>query len=151
LKSQDNGEELRALPLKAMESGDFHYGEKEMRRQNPDTAWGLWLFLTLYRWFSGYGERYLRPLLWAGLLFVVSTIGYMWWGLRPKDSGSILAWTNRWDWLQGAYYSFRVMAFLKPDDWVPVGYAHVINTFQTLLSPVFLGLFALALRQRLKR
>jgi hypothetical protein len=30
-------------------------------------------------------------------------------------------------------------------------YAHVINTFQTLLAPLFLGLFALALRQRLKR
>jgi hypothetical protein len=27
----------------------------------------------------------------------------------------------------------------------------VINTIQTLLGPVFLGLFALALRQRLKR
>ena len=62
-----------------------------------------------------------------------------------------LAWANGWDWLQGAYYSFRVMTFLKPDDLVPVGCAHVINTFQTLLGPLFLGLFALALRQRLKR
>jgi hypothetical protein len=147
-------------------AGDFHYGEKEMRRQNPDTAWGLWLFLTLYRWFSGYGERYLPPLLWAGLLFVGSTFGYMWWGLRPKNGGSnlvwtndgwdllggsSLAWSNAWDWLQAAYYSFRVMTFLKPDDWIPVGYTHILNTFQTLLSPLFLGLFALALRQRLKR
>jgi hypothetical protein len=132
-------------------AGDFHYGEKEMRRQNPDTAWGLRLFLTLYWLFSGYGERYLRPLLWTGLLFVGSTFGYMWWGLHPKASGSSLAWTNGWNWLQAAYYSFRVMTFLKPDDWVPAGYTHVINTFQTLLSPLFLGLFALALRQRLKR
>jgi hypothetical protein len=69
-------------------AGDFHYGEKEIRRQNPDTAWGLWFFLTLYRWFSGYGERYLPPLLWAGLLFVGSTFGYMLWGLRPKNGGS---------------------------------------------------------------
>jgi uncharacterized protein YjbI with pentapeptide repeats len=132
-------------------AGDFHYGEKEMRRQNPDTALGLRFFLALYWLFSGYGERYLRPLLWAGLLFVGSTIGYMWWGLRPKAGGSQLAWTNGWDWLQGAHYSFRVMTLLKPDDWVPVGYAHVINTFQTLLGPLSLGLFALALRQRLKR
>ena len=43
------------------------------------------------------------------------------------------------------------MTFLKAEDWVPVRYAHVINTFQTLLGPLFLGLFALALRQRLKR
>jgi len=136
-------------------AGDFHYGEKEMRRQNPDTAWGLRLFLTLYWLFSGYGERYLRPLLWAGLLFVGSTIGYMWWGLRLKDGSSSLAWTypwiNPWHWLRSAYYSFRVMTLLKPDDWVPLRYAQLVNTFQTLLGPTFLGLFALALRQRLKR
>jgi hypothetical protein len=126
-----------------------------MRRQNPETTLGLRFFLTLYWLFSGYGERYLRPLLWAGLLFVGSTIGYMWWGLRLKDGSSSLAWTypwiNPWDWLRSAYYSFRVMTLLKPDDWVPLRYAQVINTFQTLLGPTFLGLFALALRQRLKR
>jgi uncharacterized protein YjbI with pentapeptide repeats len=136
-------------------AGDFHYGEKEMRRKNPGTALGLRFFLTLYRLFSGYGERYLRPLLWAGLLFVGSTIGYMRWGLRLKDGSSSLVWSypwvNSWDWLQAAYYSFRVMTFFKPDDWVPVRYAQVVNTFQTLLSPLFLGFFALALRQRLKR
>jgi uncharacterized protein YjbI with pentapeptide repeats len=132
-------------------AGDFHYGEKEMRRQNPDTTWGLRLFLTLYWLFSGYGERYLRPLLWAGVLFASSTIGYMWWGLRPKAGGASLAWVNVWDWLRAAHYSFRVMTLLKPDDWVPLRYAQLVNTVQTLLGPTFLGLFALALRQRLKR
>ena len=139
-------------------AGDFHYGEKEMRRKNPDTALGLRLFLTLYWLFSGYGERYLRPLLWAGVLFVGATIGYMWYGLCPPAGGPKLACdgpklalTSVWGWLQGAYYSFRVMTLLKPVDLVPVGCAHVINTFQTLLGPLFLGLFALALRQRLKR
>jgi hypothetical protein len=136
-------------------AGDFHYGEKEMRRQNPDTARGLRFFLTLYRLFSDYGEGYLKPLGWAGLLFVASTIGYMWWGLRLKDGSSRLAWTYPWinpgDWLRAAYYSFRVMILLKPDDWGPLGYAQLVNTFQTLLGPTFLGLFALALRQRLKR
>jgi hypothetical protein len=101
-----------------------------MRRKNPHTVRGLRFFLTLYWLFSGYGERYLRPLLWAGLLFGGSTIGYMWWGLRPKASrssltwtngwdqlgGSGLIWTNGWDWLQATYYSFRVMTLLKPDD-----------------------------------
>ena len=68
--------------------GDFHYGEKEMRRQNPDTAWGLRLVLTLYWLFSGSGERFGPPLLWAGFLFVGSTIGYMWGGLRPIQPSS---------------------------------------------------------------
>jgi hypothetical protein len=122
-----------------------------MRRQNPETAWSLRFFLWLYWLFSGYGERYHRPLLWAGLLFVLSTIGYMWWGLRPKDGGAPLAWVNVWDWLRAAHYSFRVMTLLKPDDWVPLRYAQRVSTFQTLLGPTFLGLFAMALRQRLKR
>jgi uncharacterized protein YjbI with pentapeptide repeats len=132
-------------------AGDFHYGEKQMRRQNPDTARGLRFFLTLYWLFSGYGERYLKPLVWAGLLFVGSTIGYWWWGLCPKAGGAKLAWANWRDWLQGVDYSIRVMTLLKPDDWDPVGYARYVRTFQTLLGPLFLGLFALALRQRLKR
>jgi hypothetical protein len=139
-------------------AGDFHYGEKEMRRRNPDTAWGLWLFLTLYRWFSGYGERYLLPLFWAGLLLVGATIGYMCLGLHPKEAelklargGAKLALTSWRDRLQGVDYSLRVMTLLKPDDWEPVGYARYIRTFQTLFGPLFLGLFALALRQRLKR
>jgi uncharacterized protein YjbI with pentapeptide repeats len=136
-------------------AGDFHYGEKEMRRRNPETPMGLRFFLTLYRVFSGYGERYLPPLRWAGLLFIGSTIGYMWWGLRLKDGSLSLTWTypwvNLWDWLQAAHYSFRVMTLLKPDDWVPLRYGQLVNTLQTLLGPTFLGLFALALRQRLKR
>lgn len=92
-----------------------------MRRQNPETAWGLRVFLWLYRRVSGYGERYLPPLFWAGLLFAGSTIGYMGLGLCPAASGPKLAcdgpklaWANGWDWLQGAYYSFRVMTLLKP-------------------------------------
>ena len=75
-------------------AGDFHYGEKEMRRRNKETAWGLRIFLWLYRLFSGYGERYLPPLFWAGLLFVGSTIGYWWWGLRLKAGEAKLAWAN---------------------------------------------------------
>ncbi len=90
-----------------------------MRRQNPETPLGLRLFLTLYRWFGGYGERYFRPLFWAGVLFVSSTIGYMGCGLTPKHGGAPLAWGNVRDWLKAADYSIRVMTLLKPDDWTP--------------------------------
>jgi hypothetical protein len=89
--------------------------------------------------------------MWAGVLFMASTLGYLWWGLYAKDGGSILVLTSVCDWLRAAHYSFRVMTFLKPDELLPLGYAKAVNTFQTLLGPTFLGLFALALRQRLKR
>jgi len=133
-------------------ASDFHYGEKEMRRKNRrDTRPSLRFFLTLYWLVSGYGERYLPPVIWAFALLLASTAGYLWWGLRPKDSGAQLALTSSWDWLRGLFYSFRVMTLLKPDDFVPIGYAKGVNAIQSLLGPLFLGLFALAVRQRLKR
>ena len=101
--------------------------------------------------FSGYGERYLRPLIWAGVLLLVSTICYVVLGLSPREGESTLALTNQWDWLRAAHYSFRVMTLLRPTDLVPLGYAKLVNTIQTILGPLFLGLFALAVRQRLRR
>jgi uncharacterized protein YjbI with pentapeptide repeats len=134
-------------------AGDFHFGEKEMRRYNRKTNPGLRLWLTLYWLFSGYGERYFRPLVWAAILFVISTTGYMALGLRFRleQGGTILALTSLWDWLLASNYSLRVMTFLRPEDLIPIGCARFINTAQSLLGPLLLGLFALALRQRLRR
>jgi len=134
-------------------AGDFHYGEKEMRRCNPTTSLGLRFWLTLYWLISGYGERYVRPLVWSFILIVLSTLGYVAFGLRlrPEQGGAILSVTSFWDWLLTANYSLRVMTLLKPEDLIPVGCAKFINTAQGVLGPLFLGLFALALRQRLRR
>ncbi len=49
------------------------------------------------------------------------------------------------------HYSFRVMTFLRPTDLAPQGIAKLVHTIQSLLGPLFIGLFALAVRQRLKR
>lgn len=132
-------------------AGDFHYGEKEMRRRNPETRRLLRSLLTLYWLFSGYGERYMRPLIWAGGLLAVSATGYLLLGLSPKDQEAILDVTNWWDWLKPSFYSLRVMTLLRPDDLVPIGFAKIVHAMQSLLGPLFLGLFALAVRQRLKR
>ena len=132
-------------------AGDFHYGEKEMQRRNPETPRGLRVLLALYWLSSGYGERSLRPVIGAGILLAVCTFGYLALGLSPDKGVSTLSPTNVWDWLQAVHYSFRVMTFLRPTDFVPVGYAKVVNTIQSLLGPIFIGLFALAVRQRLKR
>lgn len=132
-------------------AGDLHYGEKEMRRKNPETGFFLWLLLTLYQLFSRYGEGYLPPLIWAGVLLVVSTFCYLVLGISPRDGGSTPVVTSVWDWLRVAHYSFRVMTFLKADDFVPIASGKFVNTIESLLGPLFLGLFALAVRQRLKR
>jgi uncharacterized protein YjbI with pentapeptide repeats len=131
-------------------AGDFHFGEKEMRRRNPRTPAGLKFFLFLYRWISGYGELYILPLIWTAILLVGSAFGYLYWGLLNRSDECRLAWSF-WNRLKAAHYSFRMMFFLKPDDLVPIGYAKLLNTAESLLGPLLIGLFALALRQRLKR
>jgi uncharacterized protein YjbI with pentapeptide repeats len=150
--------------------GDFHYGEKEMQRRNPRTPWTLRVFLWLYRLVSGYGERFLRPLLCALVLLIGATVAYLLCGLVPKAPflstrpettaflvmpGAVsrpapLPLTQLNAWLSALHYSFRVMTLLKPEDLEPIGFAKVVQTLQSLLGPLFLGLFALAVRQRLK-
>jgi uncharacterized protein YjbI with pentapeptide repeats len=127
---------------------DFHYGEKEMRRKNLDNPLSLRLLLKLYCCVSGYGERSLPPLVCAAVLLVASSVAYLGLGLWSNESKSMLEWS---DWLSALGYSFRVMTLLKPDDLVPIGYAKAVSAAQSLAGPILLGLFALALRQRLKR
>lgn len=122
-----------------------------MQRRNPATSTAHRFFLTLYWLVSGYGERYLRPLVWAGMLLVASALGYLALGLQQRDGAAPLQVTSPSDWLHAIHYSFRVMTLLRPDDLVATGWAKVIHTVQSLLGPLLLGLFALALRQRLKR
>jgi len=132
---------------------DFHYGEKEMRRKNPDSSLGLRLMLWLYWLVSGYGERCLRPLVWAGILFIMCAGFYLGLGLCPKGESTRLAMMNTWNWLGYSFlYSFQVMTLLRPTDFEPAGLCgRFVYTAQSLLGPLLIGLFALALRQRLKR
>ena len=132
-------------------AGHFHYGEKEMRRENPKTSYGLKLLLILYKWFSGYGESWGRPLTCIGLLLGFSTVGYLFLGILPQGGKPQLIWTNPVDWFHGLYYSLRVMTLLKPNDFFLGDWAKVIHTTQSILGPLFITLLALAIRQKLKR
>jgi len=144
-------------------AGDFHYGEKEMRRRNPGTPHGLQLLLTLYRWVSGYGELWLRPLTLFLVLLLAGAVGYLSCGVWVKDlvgdGGHLLGTRGPGaapvDGLaalgQSVLFSLRVMTLLRPDDMVPVGWSRLIQTAQSLLGPLLMGLAGLAIRQRLRR
>lgn len=132
-------------------AGDFHYGEKEMRRRNPSTPPMHRFFLNLYRILSGYGERYLRPLLWTLVVLAGCTIVYMFLGIAPKE-GAPFGIANIECWFKVSLYSLQVMTLQKPTEIQPIGvWSTAIKTFQSIVGPVLIGLFALALRQRLKR
>lgn len=148
-------------------ASDFHYGEKEMQRKSKDTRLSQRFFLTLYWLVSGYGERYLRPLVCALLLFLACTSGYLYLGLKtptqswvePISLNGIATWEDfSKDWENvfatignASIYSLQVITFLRPQDYALSGVAKAIYTVQSLLGPLFFGLFALAVRQRLRR
>ena len=130
--------------------GDFHYGEKEARLRNPKTLWYVKLILYLYRTVAGYGERIAPPVFWTVGLFLVACLlywavpGCIIWG----DDGKIL-WQNT-GFGEPLYYSFKVMFFFRP----PAPSHDVlrwVHLVQTVLSPLFLGFLALAIRQKMKR
>jgi uncharacterized protein YjbI with pentapeptide repeats len=142
---EDQGDHERA--------GHFHYGEKEMRRNNPQTAPMLRFFLSVYWLISGYGERYLLPVFCAAVLLVFCTVGYLALGIAPeKEPDLVLKWANLKDWVSALRYSLDVMLLQKPEDLKPISSAAgFLKTIQSVAGPFILALFALALRQWLKR
>ena len=63
-----------------------------------------------------------------------------------------LSWRDIKNWVRVGLYGIQVMTLLKPTDLQPLGLVSTgIKVVQSLLGPLILGLFALALRQRLRR
>jgi uncharacterized protein YjbI with pentapeptide repeats len=139
-------------------AGDFHYGEKEMRRQNPETSLGLKVVLWLYKSISGYGERWLPPIVWSLCLLLLGSAGYLYCGLRVAGRLLPFEWDMRHAivdgvpmWIRSLIFSLRTMTLLRPDDMVPNGWGVVIQAVQSFLGPILIALGGFALRQRLRR
>lgn len=132
-------------------AGDFHYGEKEMQRLNPSTRWGLrWLLLFPYWLVSGYGEAFLRPIMWALCILLLGTVSYFFSAVGYKNNLPLNIY-NWQDWVGSLLFSLETMLLIKSSYLIPHGNGYFIKTIQTLAGPLFLGLFGLAIRQRLKR
>jgi len=135
-------------------AGDFHVGEKEIRLRNPKTDRYLKLLLALYKLVSGYGENYRRPLLWLGILWVYTSTSLLAGGLTMQRSNeSLLLSLNslpHWGW--ALLYGLKTIFHLPANDFAPEGlFGHIIHALASILGPVLIALFGLALRQRLKR
>lgn len=125
--------------------GDFHIGEKEARRRNPETRWGPWFLLTAYRALSKYGERALPATFW--LLGLVPTLALFYFLLGastctlcdPVSYPEALLSS-----LEVTFYPVRPAGF--QDFW-----PQLLSIIQRVASPIIIALLALALRQRVKR
>jgi uncharacterized protein YjbI with pentapeptide repeats len=132
-------------------AGDFHIGEKEARRRNPETQWGPWLLLTAYRALSKYGERALPAFFWLTFVTLVSMTGYVFLEAIPGGETVPLSPENTTDWMQGLAISIETAFFpVRPAGFQSAA-PRLLNVAQRILSPPLIALLALALRQRVKR
>ncbi|HHT9134411.1 MAG TPA: pentapeptide repeat-containing protein [Candidatus Avalokitesvara rifleensis] len=141
------------------DAGEFHYGEMECKRKGLTWFWRNFGLLAWYRYFSGYGERPLRAaisliilILLCSLLYYISddSIHYV----TYKNLGTVKETTESYHskghWLS---YSFKAVFWhrfgeygVEPDSW-----GKAVFFFESLLGPILIALFILALRRRVKR
>jgi hypothetical protein len=123
--------------------GDFHIAEKNMRRKSRSNGIIDRITLTIYSVVSGYGERYLRTLIW--IVACIGTSAYIY------DSMLQIGWK------QASLHSFLVFFNTRPKYLVALPsdgtltYYHLVYWFETILGIALIALFLFALRQRMKR
>lgn len=123
-------------------AGDFHYSEMEMKRYEYGWPRRGFCLEGIYWLLSGYGVGYVRAGVWLALSVVVFGLGYLCW-----DPVSC-----RQDFWSALRFSLQVATLQRPS--MPDGFSETgrwLQTFQTVISPVLIALFALAVRMRVKR
>jgi hypothetical protein len=134
-KYQEKGDHVR--------SGDFHYGEMEMRRREYSSLWRRMLWPEAWYWLtSGYGTRPLRAFLALVVIVVLSGSWYLW------HDALFFGWNE----FRAFRFSLAVATLQRPE--IPPGFSDLglwLYRLEAVLAPIQAALFGLALRMRLKR
>ena len=126
-------------------AGDFHYGEMEMKRREYGWPKRILCPEFIYWAFSGYGTGYIRAGAWLVVFAVAFTLLYLFTdpaSFSPGYRGG----------LEALRLSLNTMTLQRPP--TPPGFGEPgkwLMLVQSILGPIQLALFALALRMRLKR
>ena len=134
-------------------AGDFHAGELEMRLRNPDTPVATRVVLAAYKLASRFDQSWFQPLLlFILLLLFVSGITVL-SGLNTDEashSGALVP--SVMSTLGSAMLSTLESSLrLSVTDTGASGVGRLCRIMVVIIGPVLLGLFALAVRQRVKR
>jgi hypothetical protein len=152
--------------LNYAEAGDFHIGEMEMRRKGEKNIFNKGI-ISLYNLISNYGESYWRPLLfWILPILLLFPILFMYSGIEPVaqsqtpylincefDASSISLTEEKVDdYLKSFVYSLSVFSLVRERQYRPVNNCgHFLMVLESILSPVLIAFFLLALRRRFRR
>lgn len=100
----------------------------------------------LYRWLSGYGERWFRAFCWLWVIWIVFALGYHFLGVFGS-----LEKREHLEFGKSFGYSLLVMTLQRPEprpyDWI----TYLLYGLETILAPVQAALLALAIRRKFMR
>jgi uncharacterized protein YjbI with pentapeptide repeats len=166
-------------------AGDFHYGELEMKRlaskmENPIVRWVVQhlRLVALYKYASHYGESYVRPAIWLGVVLLLAALLFPMAGLRydpAKDRAGaatvstpvVLSYVNpffpgqaeterrkaEWRLLgNSSLTALEIATFQKELAYQPVrAGGRLLTLAETLLTSSLAALFFLAVRRQFRR
>jgi uncharacterized protein YjbI with pentapeptide repeats len=135
-------------------AGDFHYREMEARKSQARRMDTLWM--TLYKWLCGYGERPQRIIAVSIAVILMGAVIFLFNGIMVPDGGAAQAgsakidyallsldpnWDIMKDFLDCLYYSAVTFAHLGQTHFVPAGNF----TKVTVAVEGFVGIFLIIL------
>lgn len=158
--------------LRYSEAGNFYIGEMEMTIKAQNSIFKK-LPLLFYKAISNYGESYYRPLCWLVIfLVVIFPALFMITGLHSINSAESnlppFVIDYKWDFSSiesflpnvqklkdygtSFLYTMSVFSLVRDKKYTTVNnWGHTLFVAESLLTPVFLAFFLLALRRRFKR
>ena len=157
--------------LRYSEAGDFYIGEMEMTRKAEKNIFKK-LPLLFYKAISNYGESYYRPLGWIVVILLIFPLLFMFGGIQPVSldhnnlmeeiihyrlhfssiesflptAEKISDYYTCFLYSMSAFFLIRDKKYTTIDNW-----GHTLFVLESILSPVTLAFFLLALRRRFKR
>ena len=140
-------------------SGDFHFGEMEMKRKQLP-RWRQYVSLIfLYKLVSGYGQKWYQGLIsFLVLVFIFSSLNLFW--IKPiKEEGSQTCYKKAQfcrnvDFGDSFLFTLRVMTLNKKFFYEPrkdVWLGGLIISIEYLIGPTVIALMVLAIRRQFRR
>jgi uncharacterized protein YjbI with pentapeptide repeats len=140
-------------------AGDFHYGQMECRRRDPNRPWWDRTITWFYKKLFSYGENISKPLILVGFSFLVFTGFFLLHGF-PLTDGPVVNWDWGFDklfvgvwWKQlGSSTLFTIRSAFSFN--VPPGGNNSLAAIMfawKLVAVTLSTFFVLALRRRFKR
>ncbi|MFQ5716176.1 MAG: hypothetical protein ACE5GQ_03655 [Nitrospinales bacterium] len=155
-------------------AGDFHYGEMEMRRKRETLENGkrftkipslkYFSLISLYKLFSGYGEKWYQALIsLLALLALFASLNILWIEPQTKDVNVEPKEKIIWRWYasppwekfgNSLLYTFKIMTLQRDFDFKPikgVWLGRAMVSAQFLIGPTIIALMILAIRRQFRR